>query len=97
MQTLIPTKRIASEIRKHLLAGDQAAALRDAVEVAGRIRALGTIPDGGLPAWATEKPASTGSARWDTIIATGMAYTIEQIGGETEPWMEAVPPLGARV
>ncbi|WP_130176585.1 hypothetical protein [Cryobacterium sp. SO1] len=95
MPTLISTKSISSEIRLHLLEGDQAAALRDAVEIAGRIRALGSIPDGGLPTWATEPPPSTGSARWDTILATGMAYAIEQIGGEPEPWMEAVPPLGA--
>lgn len=93
MPTLIPTKRISSEIRRHLLAGDQAAALRDAVEIAGRIRGLETIPEGGLPAWATEEPPSTDSARWDTILATGMAYAIEQIGGEPEPWMNAAPPL----
>lgn len=93
MPTLIPTKRISSEMRKHLVAGDQAAALRDAVEVAGRIRALGAIPEGGLPLWATEQPPSTGSAHWDTILATGMAYAIEQVGGKPELWMEAVPPL----
>ncbi|SEB55477.1 hypothetical protein SAMN04489806_1091 [Paramicrobacterium humi] len=93
MPALIPTKRISSEIRNHLLAGDQAAALRDAVEIAGRIRALGTMPTEGLPAWATAKPPSTGSARWDTILATGIAFAIEQIGGRPEPWMEAVAPL----
>lgn len=93
MVALIPTQRISEEIRGHLLAGDEAAALRDAVEIAGRIRALETIPDGGLPAWATQRPSSTGNARWDTILATGMAYAIEKIGGKPLPWMVTVAPL----
>lgn len=67
-------------MREHLMSGDRAVVLRDAVEIAGRLRQLGSIPAGGLSECAIEEPSTTGSQRWDTILATGLAYTIEQIG-----------------
>ncbi len=90
---LIPARSAARSIRSWLRAGDSWSALHDAVEAAGRIRALGRIPDGGLPAWAVAEPPSTGSSKWDTVLATGLAYAIEQIGGQPAPWMEAAAPL----
>jgi transcriptional regulator with XRE-family HTH domain len=91
--SLIPTREIAKSIRGWLRGGEEWTAMLDMVEAAGRIRALGALPEGGLPRWAVEEPASTGDRKWDTLLATGLAYSIEMIGGTPETWMDNVPPL----
>jgi transcriptional regulator with XRE-family HTH domain len=91
--SLIPTREIARAVRGWLRRGDEWAAMVEVVEATGRIHALGTEPVGGLPRWAVEQPASTGDQKWDTILATGLAFSIQTIGGVPEPWMDDAAPL----
>jgi len=91
--SLIPPRVASRSVSAWLQQRDTWSALHDVVEAAGRIRALGVLPEGGLPGWAVAEPPSTGDPEWDTILATGLAYSIEQIGGAPEPWMTDAPPL----
>jgi hypothetical protein len=49
--------------------------------------------DGEIPSSVLERPDSTGDERYDTLLATGLAYALRSRGLPVEPWMEAVPPL----
>lgn len=93
IRDLIPTKTILEDIRERLAHDDTESVIILITEITGRLRNLGAIPPGGLPTWATEEPPSTGSRYWDTYLATGMAYTLEQIGGRPEPWMDDAKPF----
>lgn len=72
------------------------AALRDnTTESADRLitELLGRVIDepGDIPAQVLEEPASTGDVRYDTLLATGLAYALATRGIPALPWMTAVP------
>lgn len=46
-----------------------------------------------IPARVLEEPGTTGDRRYDTLLATGMAYALATRGLPAEPWMDAVPAL----
>lgn len=75
-----------------------AAALRDKnTSAADRLvselfRRVATAP-GNIPAHALDEPGSTGDARYDTLLAAGLACVLTGRGLPTHPWMNAVPAL----
>lgn len=48
---------------------------------------------GDIPARVLDEPESTGDARYDTLLAAGLAYVLTARGLPTHPWMSAVPAL----
>ncbi len=91
---LIPTSVLRREIRNALARGDETSALRDLAEATGRILHNGA---GHLPEWATAEPESTGDRKWDTILATALAYATSKAGGVQKPWMLRAKPLDTEI
>jgi hypothetical protein len=56
---------------------------------------LGRVIDapGDIPAEVLEEPPSTGDVRYDTLLATGLAYALARCGIPALPWTTAVPAL----
>lgn len=90
MRADLPTAaRTAEAIRVSLEKNDIETADRLVTELLGRvIGAEGYIPLGVL-----DEPASTGDARYDTLLAVGLAYALTERGRPVAPWMEEVAPL----
>ncbi len=92
--TLIPTTALRREIRKALAHGDETSALRDLAEATGRILRSGA---GHVPEWAMAEPESTGDRKWDTILATALAYAASKAGVAPKPWMLQTEPLDTEI
>lgn len=92
---LIPTTALRRGIRNALARGDETSALRDLAEATGRILHSGRA--GYLPEWAMAEPESTGDRKWDTILATALAYAASKVGVAPKPWMLQAEPLDTEV
>ncbi|MFB8891498.1 hypothetical protein [Microbacterium plantarum] len=88
--------------RRFPTAPNTAAAIRTAagqnnIEAADRLitELFGRVinASGEIPAEALARPGSTGDARYDTLLAVGLAYALKIHGLPPAAWMDAVPAL----
>jgi hypothetical protein len=79
----------AALLRRAIAARDFSAADRTLVDAVTRI----TSSDSDVPTGALAEPASTGDARYDTLLATSYAFALMQRHLTPAPWMLAVPAV----
>ncbi|WAC50344.1 hypothetical protein [Frigoribacterium sp. SL97] len=79
----------AALLRRAIAAHNFSAADRTLVDAVTRI----TTSDSDVPADALEEPASTGDARYDTLLATSYAFALLQRHLTPAPWMLAAPAV----
>lgn len=79
----------AAAIRTALGQNNIEAADRLITELFGRV----INASGEIPAEALARPGSTGDARYDTLLAVGLAYALKTHGLPPAAWMDEVPPL----
>ena len=89
-RTFRTAPEIAQAMTAHLVHGDEAQALRVMLD---GVNALPTLTArGDIRAFLTA-PRSTGDARWDTLLATAVAYRSRKAGLQAPRWTWR-PPLG---
>lgn len=87
---LIAPTELTELIRDALEAGDNEMALRYLPEATNRVL---TTHLQRLPSTFRQQPDTTGSARWDTLIATAYAWALHTQGIPPTSWMTAPEPL----
>lgn len=88
-ERLLATPRVAAAVAVALRDDDIPTVDRLLTELFGSI--ISTRRE--LPPGILDEPESTGDKRYDTLLATGLAYALTTRGIAPMPWMEAVPSL----
>jgi hypothetical protein len=87
---LLSATDVAELVRENLERGDEEAAARNLTEAISRII---QAPDGVIPTAVLAEPGTTGALRYDTLLATAMAYALGLRGQSAPAWTTNVQPL----